>query len=199
MARLVLRSEDGEERVFSLKLGSNLFGRSPKCDFRIEHATVSATHCELVLTAEGVSVLDRESTNGTFVDGRQVQTATLESGQVLRLGDVEIQVETVEITVAIPQFEVERPAPPVVTSDGSMICPRHPRAQVTHQCTYCREVLCDACVHRLRRRGGKVIKLCPLCSHGCEPIGGETSKKKGFLDLLMSKTVKLPFVHRTKK
>jgi hypothetical protein len=53
--------------------------------------------------------------------------------------------------------------------------------------------MCDACVHRLRRRGGKVLKLCPICSGSCEIIGGEKQKKQSFLDIL-NKTVKLPFV-----
>jgi len=54
-------------------------------------------------------------------------------------------------------------------------------------------VLCDVCVHRLRRRGGKVLKLCPLCSHAVEAIGGEKKKKKSFLGFLQ-RTVKLPFI-----
>ena len=49
-------------------------------------------------------------------------------------------------------------------------------------------------MHRLRRRGGKVLKLCPLCSHTCAPLAGEGKKKKTLLGFL-HKTVKLPFLH----
>ena len=106
--------------------------------------------------------------------------------------------ETTEVTIAIPQFDMPQPAPPVVLSDGSLICPRPPHARATHQCTHCREILCDACVTRLRRRGGKIHKLCPLCSNPCAPIGGEKRKKKPFFKIF-HKTVKLPFIHISKE
>ena len=193
MARLVVKGGESGHQVIELNLGLNRLGRSSDNHFRIEHPTVSATHCELVLSEQGVAVRDCNSTNGTFVDGERIKEATLAVGQVLRLGDVELAVETTDCIIAIPEFEVPRPAPPVVLADGSLICPRHPKAQVTHQCTHCREVMCDACVHRLRRRGGKMMKFCPLCSHQVVLIGGEKKQKKSFLGL-WTRTVKLPFL-----
>jgi hypothetical protein len=198
MARLVIKSTGFDGRVVELNLGANRFGRSPKNDAQIEHPTVSAVHCEIVLADDGVVVRDCASTNGTFVGGQRIKEARLSAGQTLHLGDVELLVETTEITIAIPSFEVSRPAPPVVLADGSLICPRHPSARATHQCTHCREVLCDACVHRLRRRGGKLMKFCPLCSHQCVPLGGEQRKKKS-LSGLWRKTVKLRFFRGPKE
>ena len=197
MARLVLKSAESGNRVIELNLGVNRLGRSPKNDFPVEHPTVSAWHCEIVLTNEGVVVRDCASANGTFVDGEQIKQAKLSAGQTLHLGEIELLVETTDVTIAIPSFDVPRPAPPVVLSDGSLICPRHPKERATHQCTHCREVLCDICVHRLRRRGGKPMKFCPLCSHPCVPIGGEKKKKKSLFGL-WRKTVKLPFFHGRK-
>jgi len=197
MARLVIRSAEFGDRVIELNPGVNRFGRSPNNDVQIEHPTVSARHCEIVLADDGVVVRDCGSANGTFVDAQPVEEARLSAGQTLHLGEVEVLVETTDVTIAIPQFEVPRPVPPVVLTDGSLICPRHPKARATHQCTHCREVLCDACVHRLRRRGGKLLKFCPLCSHPCESIGGEKRKKKSLFGL-WRKTVKLPFFHGPK-
>jgi hypothetical protein len=184
--------------VIELNLGVNRFGRSPENHFQIEHPTVSDMHCEIVLTGEGVVVRDCASTNGTFVGGQRVEEASLSAGESLHLGEVELLVETTEVTVAIPEFDLPRPAPPVVLADGSLICPRHPQARATHQCTHCRQVLCDACVHRLRRHRGKLLKLCPLCSHPCLPLASEKPKKRSLLGLWM-KTVKLPFVHGSRK
>lgn len=198
MARLLVKLEGFENRVIELNLGINRLGRSPKNNFQIDHPTISATHCELKLTDEGVILRDCDSTNGTFVGGQRVKEARLSAGQTLRLGDVELLVESTDVTIAIPKFDVPQPAPPVVLDDGSLLCPRHPRAPVTHQCTHCREVLCDACIHQLRRRGGKVLKLCPLCSHPCEPLGGERKKKKSLFGFL-HKTVKLPFLGHSRK
>src|SRR3974390_3129440 len=165
MAKLLIKSEGFNEQVIHLKMGTNRFGRSPKSDFQIDNPTISGLHCEIQLSADGVKVHDCDSTNGTFVDGEPVTTAVLCAGQTLHLGDVEFLVEETAVTISIPQFEVPRPAPPVVLKDGSILCRRHPDAHATHQCTHCKELLCDDCVHRLRRRGGKTLKLCPLCSH----------------------------------
>jgi pSer/pThr/pTyr-binding forkhead associated (FHA) protein len=192
MATLLIKSEGFGDRVIELRLGVNRFGRGPGNDFQIQHAAVSARHCQILVGGEGLVARDCASTNGTFVEGRPIREARLSNGQTLRLGGVEFLVQSTEVTVAIPKFDMPRPAPPVVLKDGSMICPRHPEARVTHQCTHCRQVLCDECVHRLRRRGGKTLKLCPLCSHKCQPIAGE-KRKRGFLSGLFGKTVKLPF------
>jgi pSer/pThr/pTyr-binding forkhead associated (FHA) protein len=198
MARLVIKSDGFRDGVIELNLGVNRFGRNQKCDFPIDHATVSAHHCEIVLSDDGVTVRDCDSTNGIFLDGKRVQEAKLAAGQTLHIGDVELLVETTEVTIQIPKFDMPHPAPPVVLSDGSLICPRHPHSQATHHCTHCREVLCDACVHYLRRRGGKVLKLCPLCSHPCELIGVEVKKKKSLFRFL-HKTVKLPFIGHSRR
>lgn len=198
MASLALKSAGFEGRVIKLNLGVNHLGRSSENDFQIEHPTVSARHCEIVLAGEGVLIRDCASSNGTFVGGERIEEASLSAGQTLHLGEVELLVESTEVTVAIPQFDMPRQAPPVVLPDGSLMCPRHPHARATHQCAHCREVLCDACVHRLRRHHGKLIKLCPLCSHPCVPLGGEKPKKQSLLDL-WRKTVILPFHHISRK
>lgn len=197
MARLLIMSEGFAHKVIELHLGVNRFGRTKDNDFQIDHPTISAHHCEIALSDQGLTLRDCDSTNGTFLAGEPVTNAVLASGQSLRLGDVEFLVENTEINVAIPKFEMPRPAPPVVLTDGSIICPRHPEAQITHRCTNCQEVMCDTCVRRLRRRGGKLLKLCPICSHPCEPLTPEKKKKRGLFGLL-HKTVKLPFVHSRK-
>jgi len=178
--------------VLELKLGKNRLGRSSANDFQIDHPTISGQHCEINLSDREIRVQDNGSTNGTFLNDQPISEAVLSQGQTLRLGDVELMVDSVEVQVSIPKFELPKAAPPVVLWDGSMLCRRHPQARATHQCTHCSEVLCDDCVRRLRRRGGKLLKLCSLCSHPCERIGGEKKKKKTLLGFFQ-KTVKLPF------
>ncbi len=193
MARLLLRSKGFDRQVLELNLGVNRLGRSPVNDFEIDHPTISATHCEIILNEKELRVHDCNSTNGTFVDGHPISDCALRPGQMLRLGDIELLVESIEFNIAIPRFEVPRPAPPVVLSDGALVCPRHPDARAIYQCANCHEVLCEDCVHRMRRRGGKILKLCPLCSHQCELIGGEKKKKKPLFAFLQ-RTIKLPFL-----
>ncbi len=182
----------------TLKLGVNRLGRSPGNDFQIEHATISSRHCEISVEEGAILVRDCGSTNGTYVCGERVTEARLAAGQEFSVGDVEIFVETTDVTISVPKIEVTLPAPPVVLRDGSLECPRHPDAQVTHQCTRCKEVMCEACVHRLRRRGGKLLELCPICSSRCEPIGPRKKKKKSLIGFFR-KTVKMKLNRNSKE
>jgi hypothetical protein len=195
MARLLIKSEGFRDRVLELRLGVNRIGRSPVNDFCIEHPTISAHHCEITLEASGIRVRDCGSTNGTFLNGRQVTEVELRSGQTLALGDVEMAVESAEINVAIPKFDREIPAPPVVLEGGGIVCPRHPKCQVSYQCSHCQELMCDGCVTHLRRSGGKVLRLCPLCSNPVNRVGAEPKRRRTFMGML-TQTVKMPFLNR---
>lgn len=198
MARLVIKTPESLSGALELKLGANRLGRNPDCDFQLEHPTVSSVHCQVILGDNQLLVRDCGSTNGTFVNGEPVSEARLLAGQKLRLGDVELLVESTEVTIAIPHIEVPIPAPPVVLPDGSVLCRRHPETRATHQCTHCHELLCPACVTRLRRQGGRVFYFCSLCSHPVQRLGPEPKRKKSLLGFLQ-KTVKLPFVRRSKQ
>ena len=198
MARLVVKTLEPAGRGLELKLGANRLGRSPDCDFQIDHPTVSALHCQVILGDNQLLVRDCGSTNGTFVNGEPVREARLMAGQTLRLGDVELLVESTEVTIAIPPIAVPVAAPPVVLPDGSTLCRRHPESRATHQCTHCKELLCPACITRLRRRGGKVFYFCSLCSHPVQRLGPEPKRKKSLLSFLQ-KTVKLPFLRGAKR
>jgi pSer/pThr/pTyr-binding forkhead associated (FHA) protein len=194
MARLSVKTDGLNARLIDLKLGANRVGRHPDNDFSIEHPTISSVHCELVLQDSGVILRDLESTNGTFVNNEKVREVQLAAGQIVRLGDVELLVETTDAKIEIPQFfNPELPAPPVVRKDGVMECPRHANAPVTQRCTVCKEIMCEACVHRLRRKGSKrMLSLCPICSGAVEPIGGPAkTRKKSIFERIVGETVKM--------
>ena len=197
MARLILKSDGFNDRIFDLKLGVNRVGRSPDSDLFIDHDTVSGLHCELSVIDNELLVRDCHSTNGTFYQGTPINEIRLAAGQTFQVGEIEILVESTDFAVSIPKFEVPRPAPPVVRNDGSMLCPRHPEAAVMYKCTHCMEVMCRDCVTRLKRSGGKVLKLCPLCSFPVERIDGKKKEKKGILGFLQ-KTVKMSFLQGRK-
>jgi pSer/pThr/pTyr-binding forkhead associated (FHA) protein len=194
MARLSVKTDGLNAKLIELKLGANRVGRNSDNDFQIQHPTISSVHCELVLQDSGVILRDLESTNGTFVNDERVREVQLAAGQIVRLGDVELLVESTDATIAIPKFaNPELPAPPVVSKDGAIMCSRHPHASVTHHCMTCKETMCDACVHRLRRKGSKkMLMLCPICSGPVELIGGPAKgKKKSLFARIVGETVKM--------
>jgi transcriptional regulator with PAS, ATPase and Fis domain len=73
--------------VFPLRRSSNVIGREPPADIVVPVNAVSRTHAEITWEKGGFTLKDRESTNGTFVDGRRVEGARLEHGQEVRFGD----------------------------------------------------------------------------------------------------------------
>src|SRR6478672_6114798 len=105
MARLILKSEGFNDRIFDLKLGINRVGRSADSDLFIDHATVSGLHCEISLVDNELLVRDCQSTNGTFYQGMLISEIRLGAGQTFRVGEVEILVESTDFAVSIPKFE----------------------------------------------------------------------------------------------
>lgn len=73
------------ERLYLTKT-STVLGRDPASDLFIDNADVSWRHCLLDVQASGISVLDLNSTNGTYVNGKLVQNAHLSPGDRLELG-----------------------------------------------------------------------------------------------------------------
>jgi hypothetical protein len=200
MARLLIKTEGLGIQALELQLGVNHVGRNPDCEQHLNHHTISALHCELSLTSDGVYLRDCNSTNGTFLNGEPVKEAWLMPGQELRLGDVELFVESTAAAIAIPHVEQRViPPPRAFEENGELFCARHPDRKITFKCTHCTEVMCNACVHVMKRQGGQPLYLCRVCSHPCERIEVvQEKKKKGFFGFLQD-TVKLKFRHSARE
>jgi transcriptional regulator with GAF, ATPase, and Fis domain len=83
----------GNHKGHSVVLGGHTrIGKSSDNDIVLTDDTVSRHHCELLRAPDGVHVRDLESTNGTRVDGTRIREAVLGSGQVLKVGEVEISI-----------------------------------------------------------------------------------------------------------
>ncbi|WP_394841807.1 sigma 54-interacting transcriptional regulator [Pendulispora brunnea] len=79
--------------AYKLSIGACSIGSSSACDLVIDDPTVSRNHVELDLTAEGVSVRDLGSRNGTFYLGQRVEKMTVGLGGQLTLGRVTLAIE----------------------------------------------------------------------------------------------------------
>jgi pSer/pThr/pTyr-binding forkhead associated (FHA) protein len=86
----ILQSAD---TTFRLRPGAvKTVGRAPRADFIVDAALVSRLHCRLTASDDGLEVVDLSSTNGTFVNDKRVDKASLASGDRLRVGRVELTV-----------------------------------------------------------------------------------------------------------
>ena len=70
--------------------GSLKIGRSSDNDIAIPDVLASRHHATLIPTPGGTEIVDNRSINGTFVNGSRVDTALLNDGDVVTIGNVDL-------------------------------------------------------------------------------------------------------------
>ena len=74
---------------------SVVFGRDASDGIRLEDDEfASARHARVDVRADGVWLEDLGSTNGTFVNGEKVSATRLRAGDVVRIGQTELRLES---------------------------------------------------------------------------------------------------------
>ncbi len=89
--RLVMQLTGEEVRELTLRQGHTLIGRSTLCDVRIDTPTISRRHALISYTPDGAVLVDLNSTNGTFVDGREIRRHVLQPGETIEVGGAKIE------------------------------------------------------------------------------------------------------------
>lgn len=72
--------------------GTLLVGRASDCDIRLSEAHLSRQHARLTATAQTLEVEDLHSANGTYVNGKRVSSAQLESGDELSFDSLRFRI-----------------------------------------------------------------------------------------------------------
>ncbi|HSN28147.1 MAG TPA: FHA domain-containing protein [Kofleriaceae bacterium] len=69
-----------------------LIGKQPGCNLMIEDGYTSSQHAQVYMDAQGnVTLMDRQSTNGTFVNGDRINAMPLQHGASIRIGSTELR------------------------------------------------------------------------------------------------------------
>ncbi len=90
----VRRAGESGARRMALTGSHLIIGRNPKAQILLDHTTVSRSHAELVHDPFGRWwVHDLRSTNGTYVNGRNVEEQMLSPGDVIGIGDFTLHLE----------------------------------------------------------------------------------------------------------
>lgn len=89
-------------RIHELNVAKTTVGRVEDNTFQIAEPSVSSHHCEIEVRGSDVVIKDLNSTNGTFINGEKISERVLKVGQVLRLGQVEMRLETEGATSGAP-------------------------------------------------------------------------------------------------
>lgn len=77
-------------------------GRTDENTIRIQDTNISSRHGILVRDGDDYQLHDFKSTNGTFVNGKQIMAEKLQDGASIRLGSVELRYESGLAKVAPP-------------------------------------------------------------------------------------------------
>lgn len=128
MAKLVIQNQGMAGRAQELNTDRTTIGRVEDNTFQIADPSVSSHHCEVLLQGSEVLIRDLNSTNGSFINGEKISETILKPGQTLRLGQVELKLETGGAAVA-PAAAGTAPPPPAPVPgkkqvDSTMVIPR---------------------------------------------------------------------------
>ena len=110
MPYLAFNLNDGNEFIFDLLEERLSLGRNPRNEIVIDNNQISSFHAEFVRQPGGSYVLtDLKSSNGTFVNGKRVESADLKPGDRVRFGQLEARFR--DINLPGPSREMKGPAP----------------------------------------------------------------------------------------
>jgi hypothetical protein len=118
MANLVFYLDDGSTFTHTLEGETTTIGRHPDSVVVLEFPSVSGHHSSIEQREDGYYVLDHKSSNGTRVNGAEIEESKLQDGDRVGFGDVQSVFyegdapEVVEMPAPDVVVDVPPPAPP---------------------------------------------------------------------------------------
>jgi signal transduction histidine kinase len=110
MRRCMIECSEGLlARTFFPLEGETVVGRSPVCAIRLSGTGISRKHASLLFDGERWVLTDLSSQNGTFVNGRRVQVHSLQDGDLIQVGQVNLKyldVEEPEVSASLSETQV---------------------------------------------------------------------------------------------
>lgn len=91
MPKLFLMTPSGAARQVELQAGENTLGRGAKNDVVVDSIYASRVHAVIVVEPAFVTLKDLGSQNGTYVNGERIQSQTLVEGDLIRVGNCQMQ------------------------------------------------------------------------------------------------------------
>lgn len=192
MARLIYRNGPHPGLAVELRPGLNRIGRNPANDIQILDTSISGFHAELHVSDMGVAFRDVGSRNGSYLDNREITKEILAPGKILRLGQVEFDLEVPNANIAIP----DRPKAVEVFAnflpDGTAACQKHAEIAAAFQCNKCEKTWCDQCVRRTGLVGSANATIsCTECGGVCTKIVYSAATKKKSLFQSIGDTIRI--------
>ena len=122
-AQLRLLAEEGPfaGQVFQVPPGQITVGRAIDNDLVFDDPSLSRKHCRVRHNGEYIELEDLGSSNGTFVNGRKIDTATARPGDVVRFGELVFRLEGDQSSQPEPQpfIPASKGVPPIALYAGA--------------------------------------------------------------------------------
>lgn len=71
--------------------GRNLIGSNPSSDIIINDPAISTNHCLLLHRSDKLRIKDELSTNGTCVNGKEIDETEINDGDIIKIGTTELK------------------------------------------------------------------------------------------------------------
>lgn len=91
MYKLKVLSGQNVGKSYTIHNSETVIGRSAKCDIQIPSDNISKQHAKIVVDPHKVVLADLNSTNGSFVNGIQVEVSVIEPGDKISLYDTVLE------------------------------------------------------------------------------------------------------------
>lgn len=82
--------------------GLYVLGRDESCKVKLTSKGVSKRHAQIIVDASKIRIEDLSSSNGTFLNGKQIQKSTLKEGDHIALGKVIFEIRKKELVKTHP-------------------------------------------------------------------------------------------------
>jgi adenylate cyclase len=97
MSRLIISSPDGKKGILELGKAVMTIGRGNANDLVLNDSSVSRLHAVIKQHDSGLTIADRGSTNGVFLNGVRIKReSAVKTGDVVQVGRYELQLESVD-------------------------------------------------------------------------------------------------------
>lgn len=105
MASLLFQAGPNAGRRYKLGDGDYIIGRRSDCQIFVPDMRVSRQHARVVRSGDGWSIEDLGSNNGTFVNGKQVQSGPIAHRDEITIANNKIRVDIPESTKGLPSYD----------------------------------------------------------------------------------------------
>jgi hypothetical protein len=119
---------DGVGQKFPLDHPTVTLGRGLESDIRLKDIKASRRHCQVVKSAKGYQCVDLSSGNGTYLNGVQIKSQVLESGDKITIGSTTIIFE--EAATPAPVVEAKTAASKTATGKMPAASPKAATAKI---------------------------------------------------------------------